>query len=315
MTTWLPSLSEPVYLGYLRIVAAVLGGYGAVLLALKLSPLGRREAVRKTWAAYLSWLVMAPLVLLAVGLGRHAFVVFLGLLSLLMVREFARATGLYRDRWFVWVVYVWVIGLFWSAYIGRHGFFVAMPVYGILSLFVLPTLRNEYEGMIQRVALGVVALVYVGWMPAHLAFLANHPDWIAYALYVLFGTEINDAAAYLTGRLFGRHKLMPRISPNKTVEGAIGSLVVVAVFTWAVRGWLPHLTPPLLVLSVLIVWLGGILGDLAISFVKRDLGIKDMGALIPGHGGLLDRCDSMIVTAPLFFHMIRYFVTFRGALG
>lgn len=308
MSAWFPSLSDPAYGFYLRVVAIVLASYGLVLLGLKASPLGARQAVHKTWVAYRAWLVMAPLVLLFIGLGRRPFIVFVALLSLLFVRELARATGLYEDRPFVVVVCLWVIALFWSAWIGRYGFFVAMPVYGILTLFMLPSFRDEYEGMIQRVGLSVVALVYLGWMPAHLAFLANHRHWVAYALFLLFGTELNDASAYLAGRLFGRHKLMPRISPNKTVEGVLGSLVVVTAFTWAVRGWLPCFTPLLLVLSVLILWLGGILGDLAISFVKRDIGVKDLGALIPGHGGLLDRCDSLLVTAPLFFHMIRYFV-------
>jgi phosphatidate cytidylyltransferase len=313
MSTWFPSVSDPAYVFYLRVVAIVLIVYGLVLLALRLSPLGKRDAVHKTWIAYRAWLVMGPLIFVSVGLGRRPFIALLGLLALLFVREFSRATGLYEDRAFVLVVCLWVIALFWSALIGRYGFFVAMPVYGILSLFMLPSFRDEYEGMIQRVGLSVVALVYLGWMPAHLAFLANHRDWIAYALFLIVGTELNDAAAYLAGRLFGRHKLMPRISPNKTVEGAIGSLAVVAAFTWGVRGWLPGFTPALLVASVLILCFGGILGDLAISFVKRDVGVKDMGTAIPGHGGLLDRCDSLLVTAPLFFHMIRYFV--RGGFA
>ena len=311
----LSGFSDPTWQRYALVVTGCLGVYGLVLAGLKLSPLGSRDAVRSTWTAYLPWLIMAPAVLAAVGFGRQAFIVFLWALSLAMVWEFARATGLYTDRVFVYVVCLWVTGLFWAASIDRYGFFVAMPVYGILMLFMLPATRDAFEGMIQRVALSVVALVFVGWMPAHLAFMANYPNWAAYVLFLIFGTELNDASAYLIGKLFGRHKLMPNISPNKTVEGVLGSLVVVSAYTWLVRDWLPDLTPPLLVASALILWLGGILGDLAMSFVKRDIGIKDMGRLIPGHGGLLDRIDSLLITTPLFFHMLRYFVPFGGDIG
>ena len=118
---------------------------------------------------------------------------------------------------------------------------------------------------------------------------------------------MNDVAAFTCGRLFGRHKFRSEISPNKTWEGALGALAVSMALPWALRFSFPHFGPWQLILTGVIVGVGGQLGDLSISVIKRDLGVKDMGAVIPGHGGILDRVDSLIYTAPLFLHMADFY--------
>jgi phosphatidate cytidylyltransferase len=166
--------------------------------------------------------------------------------------------------------------------------------------------------MIQKVALSTIAVIYFGWFPAHLGFLGERPDRYAYLLFVIIGTELNDAAAYLFGKLFGKHLLISNISPKKTVEGTVGALAVTSAYVLFAGRWLPGFGPLPLVLSIILLWIGGTLGDLVISFVKRDVGIKDMGALIPGHGGLLDRVDSLLFVAPLYFHMVAHYVRLPG---
>jgi phosphatidate cytidylyltransferase len=152
-----------------------------------------------------------------------------------------------------------------------------------------------------------VGFVYVGWMFGHLGFLANADHAYAYILYLLVAVELNDVAAFTFGKLFGRHKLRSNISPKKTWEGALGALAVSMALPWAFRSTLPHFGVAPLLWTGLIVGVGGQLGDLSISVIKRDVGIKDMGATIPGHGGILDRIDSLIYTVPLFFHMVNYY--------
>jgi phosphatidate cytidylyltransferase len=126
-------------------------------------------------------------------------------------------------------------------------------------------------------------------------------------LYLVFAVELNDVAAFTCGRLFGRHPLRRTISPKKTWEGSLGALAVSLVLPWLLHFSFPHFGPLQCILTGLIVGIGGQLGDLSISVIKRDLGVKDMGALIQGHGGILDRIDSLIFVAPLFLHMARYF--------
>jgi phosphatidate cytidylyltransferase len=118
---------------------------------------------------------------------------------------------------------------------------------------------------------------------------------------------LNDVAAYACGRLFGRRPLRSNISPKKTWEGALGGAAVSLLLPWLLRFSFPHFGVWELILTGLIVGIGGQLGDLSISVIKRDLGVKDMGSSIPGHGGILDRIDSLIYVAPLFFHMTRLF--------
>jgi len=168
-------------------------------------------------------------------------------------------------------------------------------------------LRNRTAGQLQRASLSIVGFVYLGWMFGHLGLLANSDNASGYLLFLILAVELNDIAAFTFGKLFGKHPLRSEVSPNKTVEGSLGALAVSLALPWLLRSSLPDFGTTELILTGLIVGLGGQLGDLTISFIKRDLGIKDMGALIPGHGGVLDRLDSLIFVAPLFFHMLRWF--------
>lgn len=271
-----------------------------------------REIGQTIWIGYRPWLLMGPLILGVVGLGQNAVIGALFVLSIFCVKEFAKATGLYRDWFFMGVLYLGIAGIYGSTWMRWYGLFTAMPVYAAAALFLIPIMRNVYKGMIQRVGLSAIALIYIGWFLAHLAFLESFPNGAAYLLYLIVGTEINDAAAFLSGKFFGKRSLVSNISPKKTVEGSLGGFSATLLLTWGVSSFLPELTFSLLVLSAILISLGGTFGDLVISFVKRDIGIKDMGTLIPGHGGLLDRADSLIFVAPLFFHMLNFFIAPPG---
>ena len=129
--------------------------------------------------------------------------------------------------------------------------------------------------------------------------------------YIIFATGLTDVAAFTFGKVFGRHPLRSQISPNKTWEGALGALGVAMILPWLLRFSFPFFGPWQLILTGLIVGIGGQLGDLSISVIKRDIGTKDMAATIPGHGGILDRIDSLVYAAPLFMHMTGYYYPLR----
>ncbi len=285
---------------------------GCAIAILNCLSLPMKEKARSIWKAYKSWFVMGPVIFVVVGLGRDSLIICLALLSIFCTKEFAKATGLYRDWFFMSILYLGILGIYLSVWFDWYGLFTAMPIYAIGALFILPILRNRYKGMVQKVGLSTIALIYIGWFLAHLAYFEKFPAGVGFLLYLIIGTELNDAGAFLTGKLFGKHKLVSEISPNKTIEGSFGALLVTALYTWGVSSWLYPLSPSLYILSVLIIWIGGTFGDLVISFVKRDIGVKDMGTLIPGHGGLLDRADSLIFVAPLYFHMLKYFLIPAG---
>lgn len=312
MTTLLPSGVDPIFATYALCIGAILGVAGVVLIVL--GPVLKKD-VSGIWRTYRGWLVMIPAVLGALWLGRVATVVGIAVLSIAGFKEFARATGLYRDWWYTITVYLGIAALMAVMLVsdpntgvhGWYGMFMAMPVFVIALLLTIPVVRNESKGHLQRVSLAIVGFIYMGWMFGHLGFLTNAEHFYGYVLYLVFAVELNDVAAFTFGKLFGKHKLRSEISPNKTLEGSGGAVATSMALPWLMRFSFPHFGPVELLLTGLIVGVGGQLGDLTISFIKRDLGVKDMGAVIPGHGGILDRIDSLIFVAPLFFHMARWF--------
>jgi phosphatidate cytidylyltransferase len=306
------ALNHPVVRLYIAVIVGVLLVSGALLAILKYA---LKKQVGSVITIYRSWLIMAPIIIGCVLLGRVPFVLMVGALSIAGFKEFARATGLYDDWWMTGIAYLGIATVtaasLWldpgDRSTGWFGFFMAAPVFAICAILLVPILRNRVEGQLQAVSLAIVGFVYVGWMFGHLGFLANADHAYAYILYLLLAVELNDVAAFTFGKAFGRHKLRSNISPKKTWEGALGALAVSMVLPWVMRSTFPHFGTAQLLWTGAIVGVGGQLGDLSISVIKRDVGIKDMGATIPGHGGILDRIDSLIYTVPLFFHMVNYY--------
>ncbi len=305
------AIHSEVFLTYLIIVGGLLL-FVALLLAL-LHGLGRDvSSIART---YRGWLIMVPIVLGTIFLGRTATIIGVTALAIFGFKEFARATGLYDDWWLTGVVYVGIVALGIVSLVpdprlgtlGWYGLFMALPVYVVAAILVVPILRNRAKGQLQSIALAIVGFVYFGWMFSHLGFLANTPHAYGYLLYLIFAVEINDVAAFTFGKMFGRRKLRENISPNKTVGGSLGAVCVSLIVPWLLLFSFEHFEPVHLILAGLVVGIGGQLGDLVISYIKRDIGIKDMGTVISGHGGILDRVDSMIFVAPIFFHFVRWF--------
>ena len=312
------ALHDPIFRAYFGIVTAtvLVGG-----LLLGLLHWGLKKEIGLMWETYRSWLIIAPVALAVVFLGRVPTIIGVTLLAIFGFKEFARASGLYRDWWMTGAVYAGIIAVGVAALMshprgdesgpGWYGFFVAVPVFAIALILLIPILRNRARGELQRMSLSIVGFVYIGWMFGHLGFLANAINAYGYVCYVVFATEVNDVAAFTFGRLFGRYPLRSEISPKKTWEGALGALAVSMILPWLLHFSFPFFGAWQLILTGLIVGIGGQLGDLSISLIKRDIGTKDMAATIPGHGGILDRIDSLIYVAPLFMHMANYYYGLR----
>jgi phosphatidate cytidylyltransferase len=306
------ALENPVFRGYLIVLAALLLFAGALIALLRFV---LKKNVTHAWHAYRGWLIMIPVIMLALFLGREATIIFFVLLALAAFTEFARATGLYRDWGMTGVVLVGIVALGVLSLMndpgtGTHGWYgmlMALPVYVVAAILMVPIFRDQAKGQLQPIALALLGFIYIGWMFGHLAYLANAKNAANYLLFLLFAVPVCDVAAFTFGRFFGKRKFRPNVSPNKTWAGAVGAFAVGMALPWALRFSLPGFGPLELTLTGLIVGIGSQLGDLSISVIKRDIGIKDMGSLIQGHGGILDRVDSLIYVAPLFFHMTRWF--------
>lgn len=165
---------------------------------------------------------------------------------------------------------------------------------------------------VEPVMTTLLAVTYVGWLLGHAILLDMLADGAWLVLFLAGVTWTGESAAYLVGSLLGRHPLAPVISPRKTVEGAIGQLVVSIVAAAGLGAWLlPHWSTSAAILAGALLGIVGQLGDLVESVIKRSLGAKDTGGVIPGHGGVLDRLDGLLFNAPALF----YYASWVGGRG
>ena len=297
------ALHDPVFRVYAGIVFALLVFGGALLGLLHFVFSIQLGSV---WKTYRAWLWMAPLAALFVFAGRAVFILGVTALGVMAAKEFCRGSKLDRDRWIIAAVFAGIVGSGMAALIERD--FTFVPIGALLLMALVAILRNRSRpGELQRLSSGTLAFVLFGWMLGHLALLANTRNAYGYLCFVLFATEVNDVAGFTFGKIFGRHPLRSGISPRKTWEGALGALALSLALPWLLRFSFPFFGPWQLLFAGLIVGIGGPLGDLLFSAIKRDLGLKDWSAAIPGHGGVLDRIDSLIFVAPLFMLLAGYY--------
>lgn len=262
------------------------------------------------WVRYLAWFLIIPPLLIPLLYSKTVFQIILLVLSLLCFREYSRVVGLWKDSYYMALCYTSIALCYLPVFMVRFGFFQVIPVYLLILVLLLPVVRGEYEHMIQKSCLAMLGVAYFGWFFAHVGFLRNTTNGIAYVFLLFILVETNDASAYIFGRAFGRHKLAPKISPNKTNEGFLGGLLVTIALSFLLKPLAPDFSAIHRLLFAGVISIGGTCGDLVMSFVKRDLGIKDFSQVLPGHGGLLDRFDSIIFIAPLFFHLGNNFYGF-----
>jgi phosphatidate cytidylyltransferase len=248
--------------------------------------------------------------------GGFFFLILVDLIILLGLREFyvlMRAKG-YQP--FEALGYFCALAISWYAW--REGVGVPLIVTGsLLLIMVREIFRRDMTNSLTHIAVTIFGIMYIGWMGSHLVMLRELPSalglddrmGVQLVFFAALLTWATDTGAYLFGVAFGRHQLIPRISPKKTVEGAVGGLLAAGLCGWlCAKSLTPFLTPLAATVVGLIVGVMAQLGDLVESMIKRDAGIKDSAELIPGHGGVLDRFDSMLFTVPVLYYYFRFFI-------
>lgn len=300
-------LPDEIWLRMLLLLCAVLVAWSVPLAVITLIRKHLAKEVRSIWIKYASWFIMLPAFTIPMLIGPVFMQAFFLLMSLFAFEEFARAVGLWKEHGHMWLGRICIMLIYSAVFVKSFGFFMSMPAYVIVIAFLLPIVRDKYRGMIQRTCLAVLGIIYFGWFLAYLAFLLNIDAGRQLILAFVLVVVMNDASAYVIGSNLGRHRMSPNISPNKTWEGMVGAVIVTIGMTFAVRFALLDISIPDTVILGLILAVGGTCGDLAISVIKRDVQIKDTSHLIPGHGGLLDRLDSVLFVAPVFFHFMNAF--------
>ncbi|WP_456452383.1 phosphatidate cytidylyltransferase [Hydrogenimonas sp.] len=284
-----------------------------VLAALVVASLAvRRSDSRELRLRVRSWWAMAALFFGLLALGRGGAVTLFALVSYLALKEYFTMIPIRRvDRRIIFWAYLAIPVQYGWAYMGWYEMFIIwVPVYLFLFLPFRQVLTGDTQGFVESTGKVQWGLMLFLFSLSHLGFMATLPpvkgaSGLETVMFVVVLTELNDIYQYLWGQRLGRRKIVPRVSPNKTVEGFAGALVTTTATALALR-FLTPFTPAEAALAGLIVGAAGFVGDVVVSMIKRDVGIKDSGTTIPGHGGVLDRIDSLTYTAPLMFHYIYY---------
>jgi phosphatidate cytidylyltransferase len=295
----------------------VLASLAGRVLLLRVRNESGRAVVENLTARVRAWWVMVAVFALAFVLGKVATIVMFAFISFFALREFLTLTptrqGDHRSlslAFFALIpVQYWLIGIEWYAL-----FSIFIPVYGFLLLPSLSALTQDTEHFLERSAKiqwGVMVAVYcISHVPA--LMLLDIPGYAGQnallLFYLLLVVQMSDVLQYVFGKLLGKTKIAPVVSPSKTVEGFVGGGLA-ATAVGAGMWWITPFTPLQSAGMSFVVVLMGFLGGLVLSAVKRSLGAKDWGTMIKGHGGMLDRMDSVSFAAPVFFHLTRYFFT------
>jgi phosphatidate cytidylyltransferase len=300
-------------IGGVLIVASIIG---AVLSARVTSESGR-ATVANLNARTRAWWIMAAIFGLAIALGRTGIVVLFGLMSFLALREFITLTPTKRGdhRALFWAFFVITPLQYYFVVTGWYGMFsIFIPVYAFLFLPLRSAIAGDCTGFLERAAKvqwGLMACVYcLSFAPSLLTLdIAGYEGQNAkLIIYLVAVVQMSDVLQYIWGKTLGRHKISPLVSPSKTWEGFVGG-VLSATALGAGLWWATPFTPWQSAGVSLAITLAGFSGGLVMSAIKRDRGVKDYGSLIEGHGGVMDRVDSLCFAAPVFFHAVRYWFT------
>lgn len=269
-----------------------------------------------------SFWIITPLLTFAVVGNKLSAFILVGLISYLALKEFISMVPTRRAdrRVLLWAYLTIPVQLYFIYTNWLAMFYLFIPLYMFFLIPLRMIMIGETEGFLRAAGTihwGMMATVYsVGYLAALLVLPSSgnpQAGGVGLFLFIVTLTVLNDAAQFCFGKAFGKNKIIPKISPNKTVEGFVGGLITTSILSTVIGHYLTPLTTVEAFIAGLIISSSGFVGDVIMSAIKRDIGVKDSGNLIPGHGGILDRIDSLIFTAPLFFHFTVY-LHFRGIL-
>ena len=303
---------------------ATIAGIGGVLIIASLigwvlqrrySPNGENAVVENLNDRTRAWWVMAITISVALLGGRTGVLILFFICSFAALREFMTLTNASRadHNTLVAAFFVVLPMQFYLVWIGWYGMYsIFIPVYVFLLLPFVSALSGETRNFLIRISEMQWALMICVFCVSHVPALMNltipghEGRGVLLIAWLVITVQLSDVLQYVWGKLAGRHKIAPRLSPSKTVEGFLGG----ALSATAIGMALNFMTPFTLWqagLMGLCVTMMGFLGGLVMSAIKRDRGVKDWGQLIEGHGGMLDRADSLVFAAPIFFHIVRFY--------
>lgn len=259
-----------------------------------------------SWASIKSWLLLAPLLFLVFGLEDPLPLIFLTLASGYGAKIFFQIMGMYHRSWFVLICYAGIGFLAWTIYANRPDLYNLAPMMVLGISCIVPMLRNNYKRMIQYISLTSLAFVFLGWSFLHLGLILNLPNGLYQVMYLIILTEFCDNTTLAISRTMGGPKIFDEIDRQRTLGGFLVSASLTILVAGAMRFLLPDTSDIFWYMAGVIAAIGGLFGDMIMSVIRRDAGIKMVGTFILGRGDLLHRMDRLIFVAPIYYYVMLF---------
>ena len=289
-----------------------------LLAGVKILSFVLKKDMENMWIRLKSFFLIVVLFTLAFGFNHITAFLFLTLISYLCFKEFLSLIPTRKtDRNVLLWAYLsipisyYIIYIHWATL-----FYLWIPLYMFILISVRMVMASNVNGFLKNLAVLQYGLMTTVYALGYLGLLAIIPDKynpqggaVGLLFFILVFTVSNDFIQMFSGKTFGKHKIIPKVSPNKTWEGLIGGVIGSTVLAVVMGQYLTPFSIKQLIFAGVVLSIFGFFGDVTMSAIKRDLGVKDTSSLIPGHGGILDRLDSLLFTAPLFFHYFAYTYT------
>lgn len=294
------SWSSPVYQQMVLIVLSIIFISGLIVYFFR----KRNYYFNASWASIKSWLVAAPVLFFLMGLPDPLPLVVLVVLAIAGAKVFFQIMGMFHRSYFVLICYGGIIALGICAYFERLDIYNAMPMIVLGCSCMVPVIVYNYKRMIQYISLTLLGFIFLGWSFMHLGLILQLENGIYQLTYLIVLTEFCDNTNLALSRTFGKYKLFPKLNSRRTLGGLVVSILLTLVLAGVMRFLLPDRSDKYWLTAGLIASLGGFIGDLVMSVIRRDAGVRIVGPFIIGRGDFLQRMDRLIFVAPIYYYVM-----------
>lgn len=257
-----------------------------------------------SWASIKSWLIVAPVLFLLMGLAHPWPLIVLTLLAIFGAKIFFQLMGMYHRSYFIFVCYLGIISLGVAVHYQRTDIYNLIPMLVLGASCLVPLIRNNYQRMIQYISLTNLSFVFLGWSFMHLALILQLEKGLYQVMYLVILTEFCDNTNLAVAKTVGKIKLFDRIDTKRTLESTAIAAASTIALAFIMRFLLPDESDVYWLAAGVVASLGGLIGDLVMTVIRRDAGIRVMGAFILGRGDFLHRMDRLIFVAPIYFYVM-----------
>ncbi|MBC7419974.1 MAG: phosphatidate cytidylyltransferase [Bdellovibrio sp.] len=256
------------------------------------------------WASIKSWLVLAPLMFGFMGLRAPFPILMLTLLALYGAKVYFQILGMFHKSWFVYICYLGIIGLGIFSQMNNLVVYNEMPMMVLGLSCLIPLIQRDYKNMIQYISLTLLGFIFIGWSFMHLGLILNSESGIYQVMYLIILTEFCDNTNLAVSRYFRGPKILSEINNKRTYLSTVFSITLTVMLAYGMRHLLPDRSEKYWLAAGLIASFGGVIGDLVMSVIRRDAGVKIAGSFILGRGDFLQRMDRLIFVAPIYYFVM-----------